>query len=276
MASMQARAKHLGIFKINNINFKRGNMRDEFRTKIKKKINSIIASNFSDLEKFKTDSFLKKDRSIVTQIDLEVSTMIKSLTEQERREDGIIFYSEEDHEELLFPGFILDPIDGTRELVQGTGECALSFAFMNSASLADTESWGWIYNPFKGFELVTGALFYPEPNVKRERLLGFVSRSEYKDGMFESFDRSSLEVVPRGSIAFKLGLLASGACDFVLTKRPKSIWDIAAGTLLCRERGLKLYCNGQEVLELNDKRIGEPLLWCYPENVDIILNGIIR
>ena len=90
-----------------------------------------------------------------------------------------------------------------------------------------------------------------------------VSRSEFEKGYFNfllDID-PKIEITPRGSIAFKLALLASGACDFVLSLSPKNIWDIAAGSVLCSARGIKLYQNGVEIKNLNEINMKGMLLW---------------
>ena len=68
--------------------------------------------------------------------------------------------------------------------------------------------------------------------------------------------------IPKGSIAFKLGLLAVNAFDFVFSYRSKNIWDIAAGTLLCQRQGIRLYQKGHEIKNLCKPKYEGPLLWC--------------
>jgi len=242
-------------------------MKYDISINLKKKIIPIFKDNFTNLDKFEKNIVLKEDRSLVTAIDLQISEIIKEFTATERLKNNISFFCEEDHGELIFPAFILDPIDGTNELIKRIGECAISLAYMHSKNLDDTRSWAWIYNPFTGFELMTGQDFYSGTIAYREHLTGLVSRSEYRDGLFDNFACDNLSIHPRGSIAFKLGLLASGACDFVISRRPKNIWDIAAGTLLCRERGIHLYSDGVEINLLSEVRMNAPLLWCSPVNL---------
>ena len=69
---------------------------------------------------------------------------------------------------------------------------------------------------------------------------------------------------PKGSIAYKLGLLAAGNSDFVISMTPKSIWDIAGGTLLCQRSKIKFYSEGKEVLEVKQNYL-PPLIWCHEE-----------
>lgn len=205
----------------------------------------------------------KEDFSPVTEIDLFVSSLIKIELLKIDKYKNYHFFSEEDYGELLYPAAILDPIDGTRELVKGIPECAVSLGLMNSTSLLDPENFGWIFNPFTGFSIDTSLPSLQSKFVLKKKILGMVSRSEFEKGYFDNFltNESTVEITPRGSIAFKLGLLAAGGCDFVLSLSPKNIWDIAAGTILCQKRDIFLYQNGQIITDLTNVRIDGVLIW---------------
>ena len=206
---------------------------------------------------------LKSDKTIVTEIDLFVSTLIKEKLKNHSKYHDYNFFSEEDFDKLIFPSAVLDPIDGTRELAKGRAECAVSLGLMNSPELSDPENYGWLYNPFSGFSLDSSTPFVASNTKSTQKLLGMVSRSEFEKGYFKDLVNIDprLEITPRGSIAFKLGLLASGGCDFVLSLSPKNIWDIAAGSILCAQRGMKLYQNGIEVTQLDKVHMKGILLW---------------
>lgn len=210
---------------------------------------------------------MKSDNTIVTEVDLFVSTLLKDKLKQHPQYKMYNFFSEEEFDQLNFPSAILDPIDGTRELVKGRAECAVSLALMKTSLLLDPSNYGWIYNPFSGFSLDSDMPFVPSNNKSTQKLLGMVSRSEFEKGYFNNFLNidSKIEITPRGSIAFKLGLLASGACDFVLSLSPKNIWDIAAGSVLCAQRGIKMYQNGVEITSLDEVHIKGVLLWAPEE-----------
>ena len=60
------------------------------------------------------------------------------------------------------------------------------------------------------------------------------SRSEIKRGEFEIFERDA-HIIPVGSIAYKLALIAKGDEDATFSLGPKNEWDIAAGVLLVQE-----------------------------------------
>ena len=211
---------------------------------------------------------LKTDNTIVTEIDLFVSNLLKEKLKAHPEFQHYSFFSEEDFDQLTFPSAILDPIDGTRELAKGRAECAVSLALMNSALIADPKNYGWLYNPFSGFSLDSDVPFVASNNKSAQKVLGMVSRTEFEKGYFKNFINidPKIEISPRGSIAFKLGLLASGGCEFVLSLSPKNIWDIAAGTVLCAQRGIKLYQNGVEIKSLDEVHMKGVLLWA-PENL---------
>ena len=211
---------------------------------------------------------LKSDNTIVTEIDLFVSNLIKEKLKDHSKYKSYNFFSEEEFDKLIFPSAILDPIDGTRELAKGRAECAVSLALMNSPDINDPLNYGWLYNPFSGLSLDSSTPFVPSNNKSAQNILGMVSRSEFEKGYFKNLINIDprIEMTPRGSIAFKLGLLASGGCDFVLSLSPKNIWDIAAGAVLCAQRGIKMYQNGVEITRLDDVHIKGILLWA-PESL---------
>jgi myo-inositol-1(or 4)-monophosphatase len=211
-------------------------------------------------------SRLKDDNTLVTEIDLFVCRVVKEEIMGLPGFKDYAYFSEEDYTGLSFPSLILDPIDGTRELIKGIGDCAMSLALMPNGNLLD--GWGWIFNPFTGFSLCSEDHFVPAPNLPEGKLNGMVSLSEWNRGLYDKVDQSQLSLCPRGSIALKLGLLAAGACDFVVTKRNKRIWDIAGGTLLCARRKINLYGPHFKFTSLQKEIIDGPLLWCREESFE--------
>lgn len=218
----------------------------------------------------------KDDKSLVTEIDFFVSTILKQKLAAHPDYSHYAFFSEEDFKEYTFPCAILDPIDGTRELVKGRPECAVSLALMKTHTIADPENFAWLYNPFSGFSLDTKTPFVPSMDKSIQKLLTFVSRSEYHKGYYDKYlSHPQLDITPRGSIAFKLGLLASGACDFIISLAPKNAWDIAAGTILCERRGIHFYENGVQVKTLDRERYLGVLIWA-PDALAPILMDIFK
>lgn len=198
----------------------------------------------------------KPDKSLVTIIDQQISSFCK----QHASASGFNFYSEEDHTSLKFPAMVVDPLDGTLELIAGRPECAVSVAWLPTPDMKT--GFAVVFNPFTGFSLTTSdiAPWKAKPNLVEP--IGMISRTEWSKGLYKD---KSAHLIPRGSIAFKLALLASGTCDYVVSLRPKNIWDIAAGTMLCQQRGIEMWSAGKKIDRLDTAIYDYPLIWARPE-----------
>lgn len=194
----------------------------------------------------------KIDKSFVTEFDLFISERVKEIFT--KRHPDFHFYSEEDPESFDFPAIVVDPLDGTREYVKGYGECSVSLAILYSDRVDDPKNFGWIYNPFTGFEISNDLHVPIEPRENVPPTIHvLVSRSEWEKNLVNHEYGDFVRITPLGSIAYKLGLLAAGACDVVVSKRPKNIWDIAAGVLICHSRGILSYSQGEPITRLDKK-----------------------
>src|SRR5690606_35171253 len=130
----------------------------------------------------------------------------------------------------------------------------------------------WLYNPFTGEE-IRPDLRMPAIPSRRKLLKGYVSQTEWDEAYFlKEESRAEITLKPVGSIAYKLMLLALGKCDFVVTKKDKCIWDIAGGSTLLNQLGLRLYGDTGEILELKQKTIKGPLLWCQERDYAFLQN----
>lgn len=132
--------------------------------------------------------------------------------------------------------WIVDPLDGTKEFIRGIPEYAVAVALV-----ADTRPvLAVVHNPAvnqtvwaqrgRGTFLDQGSVRVVESN----RVL--CSRSELARGEFEPF-RTEWELVPMGSIEYKLALVARGEAGVVWSRGPKWEWDVCAGALLVQEAG---------------------------------------
>ena len=85
------------------------------------------------------------------------------------------------------------------------------------------------------------------------------SRSETKKGLWIDYENSFKELKPVGSVAYKLGLTASGKADVFASLRPKNEWDICAGNCIINEAGGKLIdLNGNQRIYNAKKTLIEP------------------
>ncbi|MCT4642543.1 MAG: hypothetical protein N4A33_09640 [Bacteriovoracaceae bacterium] len=193
----------------------------------------------------------KLDKTIVTDVDVYISKIFKE--EFLGKYPFLNFYSEEDQESFKYPMIIIDPIDGTKEFSQLKDECSISFGIYYSPNLDDIRNFSWIYNPFNNFEISSIKIVKESSHQYLDK--GLVSNTEFEMGLF----KKDVNIVPIGSIAYKLGLLAAGHCLFVETRRAKNIWDIMAGSHISYLRGKKLLQNGIELTKL-DKMFFEPAM----------------
>jgi len=114
--------------------------------------------------------------------------------------------------------WILDPLDGTNEFIKGNAEFCISLGLIDMGKPV----LGFIYNPAKKF-IIYGwknhvTIEYGNCNEYYEKKAGFrvcVSRTEYKNNSFhylKGWDKLA-EIIPIGSVAFKLGLVGAGKFD---------------------------------------------------------------
>jgi len=138
--------------------------------------------------------------------------------------------------------WIVDPLDGTKEFIAGIPEWSVSVALaVDGLPVA-----GGVYNPMSE-RLVLGAVglgvtLNGEPAAMTEPagLAGvrvLASRSEIRRGEWRRFAAAGMEVVPTGSVAYKLALVAAGLADATWTLCPKSEWDVAAGAAMVAAGG---------------------------------------
>lgn len=199
----------------------------------------------------------KIDGTPVTALDLALSQLLEKMSEKHYPE--LTFYSEENYGDWKFPMVAIDPLDGTREYIRNRPEWAVSIGLFETQKFIGQ---GWVYNP------LTKELFSSEISsvdfVDKPQYYGEVSHSEWDKGFYQLFKSEKFILKPLGSIAYKLGRLAAGKVDFVVSLAPKNIWDIAGGTLLCHQSKMKFYSQGKEVTEVKPLYL-PPLIWCHEE-----------
>jgi myo-inositol-1(or 4)-monophosphatase len=182
--------------------------------------------------------------------------------------------------------WVVDPLDGTREFVQGIPEFCVSIAMVEKGKPVA----GGICNPATD-ELILGSLEtgityngQPAHPSERSSLDGAVilaSRSELKRGEWSRFQDSTSIVKPMGSVAYKLGLVAAGRADVTFTLTPKNEWDVAAGALLVQAAGGFVRTLDNQPLTCNHKnplltgliacgpKLSEPLIEMLREHLPV-------
>jgi myo-inositol-1(or 4)-monophosphatase len=208
------------------------------------RINAALDEAVRVLEQFTPgaiDSTLKSGGDPLTEADVAVDNVLKALLPR----DGEGWLSEEtvDSSERLNKDrvWIVDPIDGTREFIEGIPEWCVSIGLIESGQPVA----GGIHNPATG-ERITGAIGSGIEYIGPNALLGAgslaeasvgASRSEIRRGEWARYDDSAFTIVPMGSVAYKLALVAAGRLDATWTLVPKNEWDLAGGAALLAASG---------------------------------------
>src|ERR1700719_2542672 len=138
--------------------------------------------------------------------------------------------------------WIVDPLDGTREFVQGLPEFCVSIGFVeNGIPVA-----GGIYNPatqetFLGAVdagvLYNGHAAQASQRTTLDKALILASRSEVKRGEWKPFENGPFKIQAMGSVAYKLARVSAGLADVTFTLTPKNEWDVVAGAALVKSAG---------------------------------------
>jgi myo-inositol-1(or 4)-monophosphatase len=158
--------------------------------------------------------------------------------------------------------WVVDPLDGTREFVQGIPEFCVSIGFVEDGRPVA----GGICNPATNETIIgaidVGVLYNGKPARPTDRTtlkgsLILASRSEVKRGEWQQFQSGDYQIRPMGSVAYKLGLVAAGLADITFTLTPKNEWDVAAGAALVTSAGGFVSTLENTPLECNRKN---PLL----------------
>jgi len=161
--------------------------------------------------------------------------------------------------------FIVDPIDGTRSLLKGLPEAAVSVALWHHGAL----DWGCVCNPFTNETFTArrghGARLNGErlsvtdtADLADARIV--MSRTEHERGLLEALEGRA-GYTPMGSIAYKMALVACGRHGGTFTPHTRHEWDIAGGAVLVEEAGGKV----------TDAR-GRPIRFNSP---DLALDGLV-
>lgn len=134
--------------------------------------------------------------------------------------------------------WVVDPIDGTREYLQGIPEYAISVGLVIDGSPA----LGVVYNPAADdlqAAICLGVEERPAKRLQSTKFVALVGRGEHYHNEIPPLPRGA-RVRGVGSVAYRLALLSKGEGDVVLTGYGRSEWDVAAGAALCMAAGLRV------------------------------------
>ena len=185
----------------------------------------------------------KRPGDPVSEADIAVNTCLRQRLCESRPDYGWLSEESDDDPARLgdSPVWVVDPIDGTKSFLRGAPEYAVSVALVAGGRPRAAA----VFNPAKHefFEAVEsgGARLNDEPimataraGVEGARLLA--NARELGAGRWpEAF--AGARVSNRGSIAYKLSLVACGRYDGAVSMTAKSDWDLAGADLIVGEAG---------------------------------------
>ncbi len=215
------------------------------------------------LTKYYKNSYEIQDKSYhnpVTTADHEADAFLKGFLMEKTPEFGWLSEETVDSAERLDKEFvwIVDPLDGTKEFIEGVPH------FVTSIGLAQNgiPILGILYNPVRDQMIRTDESGLVWFNNERAELCQssdlkdvacLNSRSETRRGLWEPWSQEFKALIPIGSVAYKLGLVAGGQEDFFVTLRPKNEWDVCAGHALLLAQGGNMKTNAGEEIKYNQK-----------------------
>jgi myo-inositol-1(or 4)-monophosphatase len=197
------------------------------------------------LFKGKFDVREKSKNNPVTTADLEANRIIRDKIHESFPQDGWLSEEDSDNSSRLALArlWVIDPIDGTKEFIEGVSQFAISIAFV----VEGRPKIAVVYNPaedrFYKAAAGQGAYLNDEairvsPHNEIDGALLLVSRSEPQKKFQVFVDRC--DILRVGSIAYRLAKVAGGDGDGTLTFRTIHEWDICAGVLMVEEAGGKV------------------------------------
>ena len=194
----------------------------------------------------------------VTEADHAVNALLHDRLRAARPDYGWLSEESEDGAARLSQGrvFVVDPIDGTRSFIEGSGTWAHSLAVVEDGVPVAAA----IYLPMRE-RLYTaargeGAWLNGQPirvsgrgGVEGASVLA--ARPNYDPAHWNG-PVPKVERAYRPSLAYRLALVAEGRFDAMMTLRPSWEWDIAAGALILSEAGAAVTDRGGRALRFNN------------------------
>jgi myo-inositol-1(or 4)-monophosphatase len=177
--------------------------------------------------------------------------------------------------------WVVDPLDGTREFVEGIPEWCVSIGLVEDGVAVAGGITNLVMDQRVVGSLETGVTLNGAPAGVRwvDRIDGaevLASRSEVRRGEWDQFRDGPIVVRPMGSVAYKMALVAAGLADATWTLTPKNEWDVAAGTaLVIAGGGSVMYPDGSTPTFNNPDPL-IPGLIAVPSGIATAVKGLIE
>ncbi|MEM7069215.1 MAG: 3'(2'),5'-bisphosphate nucleotidase CysQ [Pseudomonadota bacterium] len=224
-----------------------------------------------------TDIWYKSGNSPVSQADREIDLYLKEHLSVARPDFAWLSEESEDNTARLDAQrlFVVDPIDGTRGFINGSDQWCISIAIVEDGSPVE----GVLHAPALGKTIYArkgfGA-YLDGREITRElsnRACPLVTGSKKLIETIENLPGKPMDAEPFiPSLAYRLGLVATGDLDGAFARGGASEWDIAAADIILRESGCNLTNQYGHEIRYNRENVTSPPLVAAPiETHDKIL-----
>jgi myo-inositol-1(or 4)-monophosphatase len=183
----------------------------------------------------------KSDSSPVTTVDHEVNRILHEMQRREFPQDGWLSEESPDDPARLTNTriWIVDPIDGTKALVNRRPEFCISAALIERGvpvvAAILNPSTDELFTAVRGGGLFLNGTRVNSPTHEFDPII-MVNAWEFRSDRWSTLAETA-RCRPMYSIANALALVAAGRVQAVLTIEPENEWDLAAGVLLIEESG---------------------------------------
>ena len=196
------------------------------------KASKILIRDFGEVEKLQVS--LKGPNNFVTNADRKVEEILIKELEKSKKNFSILteesgFIKKKDRNNF----WIIDPIDGTTNFLNGVPHFCISIALLFEREIIA----GVIYDPIKD------ELFYAEKNsgsYLNNKSIRVSKKNSISDSLYGVNFRKNIPenliIRNTGSAALDLAYVSCGRFDGCLQKNV-NLWDVAAGTILIKEAG---------------------------------------
>lgn len=205
---------------------------------------------------------------LVTDADLAVNKYLAEKFCLARPDYGWLSEESEDDEARLHTEktFVVDPIDGTVAFLKGRPHFTISVAVVRKG----VPLLAVVFNPINEEcftavagqgAMLNGARIHASNThlIDNCRMLGdkaMFAQPRWNDPPLKPWPQMHIET--RGSIAYRLALVAGGGFDAMLALSAKRDWDLAAGDLIVREAGGRVTTHCGAALRYNGRETIQP------------------
>ena len=272
----------------NNIKIKNNHYKEVIE--ILKEISSMASKSINDIyASSKIDTIYKKDKSPLTQADIESNNIIISLLKKHFKDIQVISEESDNITNIIDNEFFLiDPLDGTKEFIKKNDEFTVNICLIqnNQPILGVVEippkKIQYFSDGFNSYKLNENNLIKIESNnIINEQITIVVSRSHLDQQTeillekLKELNDYSIKIIKAGS-SLKLCLISEGKADLYIRYGNTMEWDMGAGhAILKTANGYLKEFNNNEITYGKNNYKNSSLIGFSDNNIMQIVQKLI-